>query len=281
MATYSERRALVLESVSIATSLSSFDEDPETSPNIPDIMIPAVQGASRGDSVVDWIQGELKDWLHERDRMRTVPPRDDGQLKSVEASHAPTDTYPMHERFCFPAENIYLLVNGVLYSVHRYFFERDSSSFAGQGLSKREPMVLADISTGDLDLFLSILYPSSFGLYSASTVEDWSSILHLADKWSFESIRALAITQLAPIASPIDKIVLGRRYDVNEWLPDAYGSVCVQPAALTQDEGRRLGVDDVIRINAFARSSVSPPFVCRRSRDFPRSRSRWNPALGL
>ncbi|KZP25146.1 hypothetical protein FIBSPDRAFT_687255, partial [Athelia psychrophila] len=118
------------------------------------------------------------------------------------------------------------------------------------GLSKREPMVLADISTRDLDLFLSILYPLSFGLYSVSTVDEWSSILHLADKWSFESVRALAITQLAPIASPIDKIVLGRRYGVNEWLSGAYGAVCVQPAALTLDEGRRLGVDDVIRIYA-------------------------------
>ncbi|KZP25200.1 hypothetical protein FIBSPDRAFT_1041667 [Athelia psychrophila] len=132
-------------------------------------MIPQVQGASQGDSVVDWAQGELKDWLHERERMRgTVPLRDDEQSKSVEASRAPTDTYPMHERFCFPAENIYLLVNGVIYSVHRYFFERDSSS----------------------------------------------------------------------------------QYGVNEWLPGAYGTVCVRPTALTLDEGRRLGIDDVIRINA-------------------------------
>ncbi|KZP25201.1 hypothetical protein FIBSPDRAFT_734545 [Athelia psychrophila] len=179
----------------------------------------------------------------------TVPSRDDEQSKSVEASHAPTNTYPMHERFCFSAENIYLLVNGVIYGVHRYFFERDSSSFAGQGLSRREPMVLAGISTRDLDLFLSILYPSSFGLYSASTADEWSSILPLADKWIFESIRVLAIAQLAPIASPIDKIVLGRRYGVNEWLPGAYGTVCVRPTALTLDEGRRLGIDDVIRIN--------------------------------
>ncbi|KZP25161.1 hypothetical protein FIBSPDRAFT_1009241, partial [Athelia psychrophila] len=112
-------------------------------------------------------------------------------------------------------------------------------------------MVLADISTRDLDLFLSI-FPRkpSFGLYSVSTVDEWSSILHLADKWSFESIRALAITQLVPIASPIDKIVLGRRYGVNAWLPGAYGTVCVRPTALTLDEGRRLGVDDVVRINA-------------------------------
>ncbi|KZP04293.1 hypothetical protein FIBSPDRAFT_709526, partial [Athelia psychrophila] len=141
-------------------------------------------------------------------------------------------------------------VEGVLYSVHRYFFERDSSSFVGQGLSKQEPMVLANVSTHDLDLFLSILYPTSFGAYPASTVEEWSGILYLADKWSFQSIRTLAIAQIAPIASPIDKIVFGRLYDVNEWLTGAYHAVCTRLDALSLEEGRRLGVDDAIRINS-------------------------------
>ncbi|KZP04904.1 hypothetical protein FIBSPDRAFT_806278, partial [Athelia psychrophila] len=91
---------------------------------------------------------------------------------------------------------------------------------------------------------------SSFGAYPASTVEEWSGILHLADKWTFQSIRALAITQIAPIASSIDRIVFGRLYGINEWLTSAYHAVCTRPDPLTLEEGRRLGVDDVIRINA-------------------------------
>ncbi|KZP04294.1 hypothetical protein FIBSPDRAFT_806931, partial [Athelia psychrophila] len=156
----------------------------------------------------------------------------------------------MHERFCFPAGNIYFLAYYSIYSVHRYFFERDSSSFVGQGLSKQEPMVLANVSTHDFDLFLSILYPTSFGVHPASTVEEWSGILYLADKWSFLSIRTLAIAQMAPIASPIDNIVFGRLYDINEWLIGAYQVVCTRLDALTLEEGRRLGVDDAIRINS-------------------------------
>ncbi|KZP03805.1 hypothetical protein FIBSPDRAFT_807466 [Athelia psychrophila] len=111
-------------------------------------------------------------------------------------------------------------------------------------------MALANVSTHDFDLFLSILYPTSFGAYPASTVEEWAGILHLADKWSFQSIRALSITQIAPIASPIDKIVFGRLYNINEWLTGAYHAVCTRPDALILEEGRRLGVDDVIQINA-------------------------------
>ncbi|KZP29670.1 hypothetical protein FIBSPDRAFT_680093, partial [Athelia psychrophila] len=125
-----------------------------------------------------------------------------------------------------------------------------SSSFIGQGPSKQEPMVLANVSKRDFNLFLSILYPTSFGVYPASTVQEWSGILHLADKWSFQSIRALAIAQIAPIASPTDKIVFGKLYGVNEWLISAYHAVCTRPDALCLEEGRRLGVDDVIRINA-------------------------------
>lgn len=90
---------------------------------------------------------------------------------------------------------------------------------------------------------------SEFGVYTASTVEDWSAILQLADTWHFKSIRTLAIKQLAPIASHIDKIVLGRKYGVDEWLADAYEAVCLRDGPLTLEEGRRLGVDDVIRVN--------------------------------
>ncbi|KAF7974825.1 hypothetical protein HWV62_11183 [Athelia sp. TMB] len=234
------RRSPSIESISTETSmLSSSDEN---SPGV------AIQGSH---PVFNLIYEEQKDWLHESEGIRSASLlKYEEQSNSDLAPLAAADVYPMHERFYFPAENIYFLVERVLYSVHRYFFERDSSSFTGQGLSKEKPMVLADISTRDFDLFLSILYPSSFNVYTASTVEEWSSILLLADQWSFESIKALAVLKLTPIASPIDKIVLGRRHNVNHWLMGAYMAVCLQEAPLSLEEGRRLGVDDIIRVNA-------------------------------
>ncbi|KZP08622.1 hypothetical protein FIBSPDRAFT_761084, partial [Athelia psychrophila] len=153
-------------------------------------------------------------------------------------------------------------VEDVLYSVHRYFFERDSSVFAGKGLTEAAPMALEGVSTAHFDQFLSVIYPSEYGLFTASTVEEWTAILSLADRWGFKSIRALAIKQLGPIASEIDYIVLGRQYGVEKWLSDAYEAVCRRNMPLTLEEGRRLGVDDVIRINnirqvfGFGESSV-------------------------
>ncbi|KZP12987.1 hypothetical protein FIBSPDRAFT_1049701 [Athelia psychrophila] len=260
MAASPERRSPSLDSMSSVSSTFSFNDITGATSNSPNI---TAQSAPQG--IIDWMQGDQTNLLNEPNTTKGAASLDDEHSKSFEAPQAPVYAYTMHQRFCFPAENIYFLVEGVLYSVHRYFFERDSSAFVGQGLSKQEPMVLANVSMHDLDLFLSILYPTSFGAYPASTVEEWSGILYLADKWSFQSIRALAIAQIAPIASPIDKIVFGRLYDINEWLASAYQAVCTRLDALTLEEGRRLGVDDAIRINSirqdfcFVRVSESSP----------------------
>ncbi|KZP33833.1 hypothetical protein FIBSPDRAFT_720301, partial [Athelia psychrophila] len=137
-----------------------------------------------------------------------------------------------------------------MYSVPRAPFDSHSPAFTGQGLTSHEPIILTDVSPAQFDHFLSILHPTEYGVYSATTVEDWTSILHLSDKWGFHSIRTLAIKHLAPIVIDIDKIVLGRRYGMSEWLEEAYRAVCMRKESLTRDEGRRIGIDDAVEINA-------------------------------
>jgi len=102
-----------------------------------------------------------------------------------------------------------------------------------------------------------MLYPAQIGVYSATTVEEWTSVLDLAAKWKFESIRTFATTQLASLASPIDKIVLGRRHNILNWLPDAYQAVCERPDALTLEEAKLLGMEDVVKISSL-RQDIRP-----------------------
>jgi len=179
-----------------------------------------------------------------------------------------------HERYYFSDGNVIFLVEGVLYNIHRYFFQRDSSNFAsmfsipfggrGQGLTDDEPISLVNIKAQDFDLFLSILYPTEFGVFCACTVDEWAAVLYLADKWNFKSIKNLAINKLALIASPIDRIVLGRNYQINEWLGDAYRDVCTRADPLTYEEGVRLGMEDVINISAImVRYDYAPRFSRR------------------
>ncbi|KAF7985492.1 hypothetical protein HWV62_5280 [Athelia sp. TMB] len=175
---------------------------------------------------------------------QTVPP----SFSSHRAASGKIQTYSKHKHYSFSLDGIHFLVEGVLYSVHRFFFERDSSAFTGKGLTEEEPMPLDGVSAYAFEQFLSILYPADFNVYTAITVEDWTAILTLADMWAFKTIRALAIKKIAPIASAVDRIVLGRRFNMHEWMCDGYVAVCSRGSVLTMEEGRRLGVEDVVRI---------------------------------
>ncbi|KZP08631.1 hypothetical protein FIBSPDRAFT_840120 [Athelia psychrophila] len=141
-------------------------------------------------------------------------------------------------------------VANTLYSVPRSPFERHSSAFAGKGLTRENPMVLEDVAAAHLDNLLSLLYPSEYGVYTATSVEEWTSILHLAVRWGFESIKNLSIECLSPIASDIDKIVLGRQYAIDEWLGDAYLAICSRDQCLSREEGMRMEKEDIIEISA-------------------------------
>ncbi|KZP04100.1 hypothetical protein FIBSPDRAFT_767951, partial [Athelia psychrophila] len=96
----------------------------------------------------------------------------------------------------------------------------------------------------------TLISTSDFRRPSEKTTAQWTSILHLAAKWGFESIQLLAIDNLAASAIPVDKIVLGRRYGISDWLPGAYEAVCSRADPLTIEEGMKLGMEDAIRISA-------------------------------
>lgn len=105
---------------------------------------------------------------------------------------------------------------------------------------------------------LNIPTSREYGVYTVSTVEDWTGILHLAERWGFEFIKALAIKHLAAIASDIDKVVLGRQYGIDRWLHEGLIDVYMREKSLTKEEGRRMTVVDFIEISAI-RQLFPPP----------------------
>ncbi|TFY66973.1 hypothetical protein EVG20_g4114 [Dentipellis fragilis] len=180
-----------------------------------------------------------------------------------------------HARFVFDDGNVEFLVQDTLYRVHRYFFCRDSPYFADllesadASPARSVSVVLDDIESSEFDAFLSILYPTKFHECDVTTVEGWTSVLRLSTKWSFSSIRTLAIERLESIASPVDKVVLGRTYGVDSWVVPGLVALCERPQYLAREEGRRLGVDDVIIIAAVREDMRSPKSVAagRPTRD--------------
>jgi len=80
-------------------------------------------------------------------------------------------------------------------------------------------------------------------------VDEWTSILDLSARWAFKSIQSLAIERLTLLASPVDKLILGRKFHITKWLRDAYRDVCEREQTLTLEEGLRLGISEVIKIS--------------------------------
>ncbi|KAJ7750099.1 hypothetical protein DFH07DRAFT_1062211 [Mycena maculata] len=165
-----------------------------------------------------------------------------------------------HPRFFFHDGNVIFLVEKTLYRVHRYFFERDSAIFASmftlpsaagerpEGEAVENPIVLEGITALDFDRFLAILYPLNFAARDLVSAEEWTSVLSLASRWEFSSLRELAMQHLFTSTSAVERIALGRRFDIPGWLVPAYTEVCERKDPLTLTEGRMLGLDDVICI---------------------------------
>ncbi|KDQ58997.1 hypothetical protein JAAARDRAFT_649979, partial [Jaapia argillacea MUCL 33604] len=181
---------------------------------------------------------------------------DGGEFTRRDASvkrPTPVFTAKKHESFYFRDKMVFFLVEDTVFKVHSFFFERDSEYFRTMfrlhvTSSESRPIVL-DVSIASFESFLGVLYPVHFARHVATTANEWIAILALATEWSFATIRTLAMRELFPLASPIDKVIVGIRYDMKEWLNDAYIAICERPEALTRQEGERLGLDEVIKIS--------------------------------
>lgn len=135
-----------------------------------------------------------------------------------------------------------------------------------EGESETHPIVLTEVEVPDFDRFLAILYPACVCTYAMrmqslivlsrdlancelTTMEEWTSVLSLASRWEFMSLHQLAIERLSSITSAVDKLIIGRQYDLPQWLLSAYTELCERREPLTLEEGRKLGVDDVVIIS--------------------------------
>jgi hypothetical protein len=91
---------------------------------------------------------------------------------------------------------------------------------------------------------------SDFGEHKIRTVDEWTSVLHLATRWEFDSIRTLAIQKLEGLTiSAVDKVVLARQFNITSpWTLAAYTDLCQRPETLTFLEARALGLETAMRI---------------------------------
>jgi hypothetical protein len=89
--------------------------------------------------------------------------------------------------------------------------------------------------------------------------EEWSSVLSLAHKWDFARIRALAIQNLSPITTAVDKIILSDTFQIESWKANAYRRICEQTEWPSLEDCRRLGVDIVCKIGQARQALQASP----------------------
>jgi hypothetical protein len=100
-------------------------------------------------------------------------------------------------------------------------------------------------------------FPRNFNTLEERSFEEWSSILDLSTRWSFASIRDLAIRCLKP-PSPLRRLILARKYAIGEWVDPALLELCERPEPLSLDEARLMDFEDVVLLGSVRQNVRSP-----------------------
>lgn len=163
-----------------------------------------------------------------------------------------------HKDYYIRGGDMTVLVENHLYRIHSYFFERESLFFRQKfqsaegeerGSSDNNAYTLEDVKSEDFARFLWVFYNPKYSLYEAP-LETWLSILHLANRWSFNDVKELTVRELEKIQiEPVDKIATYHEYSINKlFLIPAYIAVCKRDKPLTFAEGMQLGMETVLRV---------------------------------
>lgn len=81
--------------------------------------------------------------------------------------------------------------------------------------------------------------------------DEWCKLLAISSKLACEEARVRAIDELTANkskVSPIDRIELGNKYNVPQWLPEAYADAFIREGHLTKEEGGRLGLEITVKV---------------------------------
>jgi hypothetical protein len=78
--------------------------------------------------------------------------------------------------------------------------------------------------------------------------DEWVSVLKLSHNWGFHAFRDVAIRKLDSNITGVDMVVLGRTYNVRAWLRPGYTDICTRADWLSDEDCRRVGLEDMIKI---------------------------------
>ncbi|TFK61057.1 hypothetical protein BDN72DRAFT_485098 [Pluteus cervinus] len=132
---------------------------------------------------------------------------------------------------------------------HRFFISEEFITLKSETDPEYFAPLVQGITVVDLERFLATLFPTEYGQYDATSFDEWASILKVAHYWEFESIIKLALEKIEPVSSPVDKVVLGKTYNIPEWAVEARVLLCRREEPITLEEASRMGIEEVVNIS--------------------------------
>ncbi|KAH8829561.1 hypothetical protein DL96DRAFT_1598637 [Flagelloscypha sp. PMI_526] len=143
----------------------------------------------------------------------------------------------------------FLVGNQQFFRIHKYFFDRESSHWHNffaknprAGTDESTAIVLDNIHPRDFAAFCWVFYNPVYWLYEA-TQDQWIAILGLAHEWAFETVKQLAVRELAQLdIELIERINVYQTYEVDEEIIFPYYiELCERDEPLTFQESQLLG----------------------------------------
>ncbi|TDL13800.1 hypothetical protein BD410DRAFT_698795, partial [Rickenella mellea] len=150
--------------------------------------------------------------------------------------------------------SLVFLVEDYLFKVPRPYFELSgvftdafklpSGDHVVDGTSDEVPLRLDGIKACDFRALLKVLIPLP-QIDKAKiklTINEWLGVLYLADMWNFKASRRLSIDKLGKLPmDAVERILLGRKYNITEWLMAAHLHLARRQRFLTVLEAEELG----------------------------------------
>jgi hypothetical protein len=92
-------------------------------------------------------------------------------------------------------------------------------------------------------------HQSRYSIYT-TTIERWTDILYLAQRWAFKEVEQLCIRELQKLSiPPIEKISIYQNFHLDRsLLAESFARVTVRPEPLNLEEGRKLGIEMALQI---------------------------------
>ncbi|KAG6327519.1 hypothetical protein ID866_11570 [Astraeus odoratus] len=126
-----------------------------------------------------------------------------------------------------------------------------------EGTSDGNPIRLAGIAKDEFRCLLRALLYRQHGTSRLPLgITEWTAVLKLSTLWEFDKLRKAAISSLHGIClNAIDRVVLSKQYNINEWLLPALNELARRPESISFEEASRLGFEIALNL-ASVRESV-------------------------